>query len=144
MIMMMLENGAGSSKEAQLRQSWLSRAVTILDMHQTPSAIDSRRIPGNYDLIGGSEKILRHTCIIWTSLWAEDLPMKGVTGRPDLSRAGSCIVGRIRVGVVDGRSGDWQYLVEIGGLSLLMDVEMRNCEVPETFAQRPATSPESS
>ena len=24
--------------------------------------------------------------------------------------------------------------------SLLMDVEMRNCEVPETFAQRPATN----
>ena len=35
---------------------------------------------------------------------------------PDLSIAESCIVGRKRVGVVDGTSGDWQYLVEIGGL----------------------------
>ena len=42
--------------------------------------------------------------------------MKGDTKRPDLSIAEYCSVGKERVGVMDGRSGDWQYLVGIGGL----------------------------
>ena len=42
MMMMMLENAVGSSKKAQLGQSSLSHSATKLDMHQTPSAIESR------------------------------------------------------------------------------------------------------
>ena len=116
--MTILENVVGISKEAQLKQSRLSHAATMLDTHQIASAIGSRRTPGIMISLAGARKSFGVRAYFGSACgpWAESFPMKGDTERPDLSIAEYCIVGKERVGVMDGRGGDWRYLVEIGGL----------------------------